>query len=198
MAIVFNNDLTLGLRGRVGKTFVFRVVGGRTIVSHAPRKPDPGKQSPAQRQTRANFKEAAAWAVRTLMNPKTKLYYQERAKALGLPNAYIAAVSDYMKKGAGPNDHLPLAQHDHPEIQRVDVIVERSRNPLQAELRHRPHSSRDVDVVLQPGHPLTNDIREFTRSRFADPVLKPELLRVPELMAQGLRRTNFPISKKSP
>jgi hypothetical protein len=98
MAIVFNNDLTLGLRGRVGKTFVFRAVGGRTIVSCAPRKPDPRKQSVSQRRTRANFKEAAAWAVRTLMDAEKKLYYQRRAKLLELPNAYIAAVRDYMRR----------------------------------------------------------------------------------------------------
>lgn len=98
MAIVFNNDLTQGLRGRVGKTIVFRAVGGRTVVSRAPRKPDLRKQSVAQRRTRANFKEASAWAVRTLVDAEKKLYYQRRAELQGLPNAYIAAVRDYMRR----------------------------------------------------------------------------------------------------
>ena len=98
MAIVNNNNLTVGLRGRVGKTIVFRAVGGRTIASAAPRKPDPRKQSVAQRRTRATFKEASAWAVRTLMDPNQKLYYQRRARVLKLPNAYIAAVCDYMRR----------------------------------------------------------------------------------------------------
>ncbi len=114
MAIVFNNDLTLGLRGRVGKTFVFRAVGGRTIVSCAPRKPDPRKQSAAQRRTRANFKEASAWAVRTLMDAEKKLYYQRRAKLLELPNAYIAAVRDYMRRALDGLHFVTFRQKDSP------------------------------------------------------------------------------------
>lgn len=98
MAIVTTNDLTLGLRGRVGRIFVFRNLRGKTIASRAPRKPDPRKQSPAQRQTRVTFKDAAAWAVRTLLDPKQKRYFRERAKALALPNAYTAAVQDYLQR----------------------------------------------------------------------------------------------------
>ncbi len=45
MAAEMNNDLTHGLRGRVGEYFVFRKVRGMTIAHRAPRKPDPKKQS---------------------------------------------------------------------------------------------------------------------------------------------------------
>jgi hypothetical protein len=98
MAIVDNNDLTRGLRGRVGKFFVFRSLRGKTIVSHAPQKPDPRRQTVAQRQTRTTFREAAAWAVHILRDPKKKRFYQDRAKELALPNAYTAAVRAYMRK----------------------------------------------------------------------------------------------------
>ena len=97
MAIVDNNDLTRGLRGRFGKSFVFRSLRGKTIASHAPRKPDPRKQGAAQRQTRTTFREAAAWAMHTLRDPKQKQFYQDRAKELALPNAYTAAVRAYMR-----------------------------------------------------------------------------------------------------
>src|SRR5688572_25512820 len=97
MAIVENNDLTLGLRGKFGKHFVFRSLRGKTIASHAPRKPDLRMQSAAQRKTRTTFREAAAWAVRTLHDPKKKQFYQRRAKELALPNAYTAAVRAYMR-----------------------------------------------------------------------------------------------------
>ena len=126
MAIVFNNDLTLGLRGRVGKTFVFRSVGGRTIVSHAPCKPDPQKQSAAQRQTRIRFKEAAAWAVRTLMSAEKKLYYQRRARLLELPNAYIAAVRDYMRQVLEPAEQIRSVDH---EIMPVDAGTTHAGRP---------------------------------------------------------------------
>lgn len=97
MATVADNEITRGLRGRVGNGFVFRVVRGITVVSRAPRKPDPLKQSAAQRQTRTSFKEAAAWAVRTLMDPVEKQRYAKLAKEQGLPNAYTAAVRDYLR-----------------------------------------------------------------------------------------------------
>ena len=98
MAIVANNDLTRGLRGRVGKWLVFRMVRGKTIASHAPRKPDPRKQSAAQRLTRSTFRDASAWAVRILMDPVKKQYYADIAKAQALPNAYTAAVREYMQR----------------------------------------------------------------------------------------------------
>ena len=97
MAIVLDNDITQGLRGRIGKFMVFRSLRGKTIASHAPKKPDPRKQSAIQRQTRMRFREAAAWAVHTLRDPKQKHFYQDRAKQLALPNAYTAAVRDYMR-----------------------------------------------------------------------------------------------------
>jgi|GEM_PF-5661974 hypothetical protein len=100
MAIVANNDLTKGLRGRVGKWMVFRIVRGKTIASHAPRKPDPRKQSAAQRLTRSTFREASAWAVRILLDPVKKQYYADLAKADALPNAYTAAVREYMREVA--------------------------------------------------------------------------------------------------
>lgn len=98
MAIVDNNELTTHLRGRVGKLLVFRNVRGRTIASHAPRKPDPQKQSAAQRQTRVTFREAAAWAARTMLNPHEKQRHQDLARQRGLPNAYTAAVQQYMQR----------------------------------------------------------------------------------------------------
>ena len=98
MATVINNDLTRGLRGRVGKWIVFRTRGGKTFAGHAPRKPDPAKQSVAQRQTRSAFREAAAWAVRTLKDPEQREYYLAIAKAESLPNAYTAALRAYMRR----------------------------------------------------------------------------------------------------
>ena len=100
MAIVANNDLTRGLRGRIGRWLIFREVRGKTIASHAPRKPDPRKPSAAQRLTRSTFREASAWAVRILLDPVKKQYYADVAKAEALPNAYTAAVREYMREVA--------------------------------------------------------------------------------------------------
>lgn len=100
MAIVNDNELTSQLRGRVGRYLVFRNIRGRIIASRAPRKPDPRKQSAAQRKTRVTFRDAAAWAVRTMQNPYEKQRCQELAKKRGLTNAYTAAVQHYMQRSS--------------------------------------------------------------------------------------------------
>jgi hypothetical protein len=97
MAKVTGNILTSGLRGKIGQLLVFRRVNGKTIVSHAPRKPDKSKETAAQRKSRSTFKEASRWAKIVLLDPDQKTYYQQRAKTLKLPNAYTAAIKDYMR-----------------------------------------------------------------------------------------------------
>lgn len=98
MAIVTDNDLTSGLRGKLGKLLVFRSLRGKTFVSHRAAKPDKTKETTAQRQTRVTFREASAWAKEVLLDARRKVYYQSRARALKLPNAYTAAIADYMRK----------------------------------------------------------------------------------------------------
>jgi hypothetical protein len=96
MAIVDDNPLTIGLRGKFGKMFVFRKMNGKTFASRAPGKQDKTKETAPQRKTRTNFRDAALWAKATLSNPEKKAYFQKRAKALALPNAYTAAVKEYL------------------------------------------------------------------------------------------------------
>jgi hypothetical protein len=98
MAIVSDNDITTGLRGKFGNLFVFRSLRGKTIVSRRAQEPDKAKETMAQRQTRATFRDAAQWAKTILLDPKRKAYYQQRARALKLPNAYTAAITDFMRK----------------------------------------------------------------------------------------------------
>ena len=98
MAIIANNDLMKGSRGKFGDDLVFRTMRGKTFVSPPARKNDKKKESEAQRNTRVNFQNATQWAQITLLNPEKKAYYQKRAKALKLPNAYTAAITDYMRK----------------------------------------------------------------------------------------------------
>lgn len=98
MATVRNNDLIEGLSGKFGRSLVFRTMRDKTFISAVGRKPDKGNESVAQRSTRVNFKNATAWARKVLRDPEKKVYYQQRAKALKLPNAYTAAITDYMRK----------------------------------------------------------------------------------------------------
>src|SRR6218665_3230742 len=98
MASITSNIITTGLRGRLGDALVFKTMHGKTFVSTPARLPDRRKESVAQRSTRVNFQQASQWAQLILLNPERKAYYRQRAKALKLPNAYTAALTDYMRK----------------------------------------------------------------------------------------------------
>jgi hypothetical protein len=98
MAKVANSMLTSGLRGTIAQYFVFRIIRGKTYLSFKARTPDRALETEAQRKTRSTFRAATQWAHAVLRDPEQKLYYGQRARALKLPNAYTAAVRDYMRK----------------------------------------------------------------------------------------------------
>lgn len=101
MATIKTNVLLKGLSGKFGN-IVFRTVGDKTIVSPRRSRSNKKKETDAQRNTRSTFKEATAWAKTAMRDPDKKAYYQERAIALQLSNAYTAAITDYMRKPKGP------------------------------------------------------------------------------------------------
>jgi hypothetical protein len=96
MAIVRSNDLIEGFSGMFGDTMVFRNLRGKTVVSQRPKLPK--KESEQQKENRSKFRKATAWAQFVLENPERKEYYRKKAKKLNLPNAYTAAITDYMRK----------------------------------------------------------------------------------------------------
>ncbi len=96
MASIRNNLLTKGFSGVIGD-IMFRQIGNNTFASKAPRAPK--KQSALQRENRMKFKDASLHATILLLDPQKKAYYQQKAKKLKLPNAYTAAVTEYMRKG---------------------------------------------------------------------------------------------------
>src|SRR5258708_5915823 len=96
MAILANNVLVNGFSGMLGNTLVFKNLRGKTILSCKPRPPK--KQSDHQKANRNKFKQASLWAkVILVADPEKKTYYQKMAKKLKLPNAYTAAITDYMR-----------------------------------------------------------------------------------------------------
>lgn len=107
MATVKTNAIVNGFRGKFGK-IVFRTIGDKTFVSPEGRKPDKKKETEAQRTTRVAFRKASESARTILKDPVQKAYYLKQAKALKLPNAYTAALTDYMRK---PNA-MNVQRHD--------------------------------------------------------------------------------------
>jgi hypothetical protein len=95
MAIVKNNPIIKGLSGMVGKSIVFKQLRGKTIICNRP--PKPQTQSAPQKETRDRFRKASEWAKSILLDADQKAYYQKKAHKLKLPNAYTAAIADYMR-----------------------------------------------------------------------------------------------------
>jgi hypothetical protein len=98
MAIIKDNILTEGLSGMIGNVIVFRQLRGKTIIANRPSRPR--FQSELQRENRLRFREASAFAKQAMQDPETKERYRIKARKLKLPNAYTAALTDYMRKPA--------------------------------------------------------------------------------------------------
>jgi hypothetical protein len=132
MAQVELNDLIKGFSGSVGKV-VFRTYRGKTYMTQRPSKPK--TESEGQRNTRDKFKLATEYAKKMMKDPDRKAYYAKKAKKLALPNAYTAAITDYMRKpeiqridatkyNGKPGDQITiLASKKDFKIDRVNVIV---------------------------------------------------------------------------
>lgn len=95
MARVKDNDITHGLSGKFN-AILFKSYRGKTFAYPEPRKPT--KQSEEQRKNRDRFRMASKYARGMMANAEQKTYYQKLAKKLKLPNAYTAAITDYMRK----------------------------------------------------------------------------------------------------
>lgn len=95
MATVTTNPISGHLRGTLGG-IVFRQLRGKTVVSNTPRQTK--KESAVQKQNRRKFRDASRWAKAQMHDPQKKSFYTAKAKKLKLPNAYTAAISDYMRK----------------------------------------------------------------------------------------------------
>jgi hypothetical protein len=132
MAVVRMNDLVEGLSGKVGK-IIFRTYRGKTYASSRPRKHK--KQSEQQRSNREKFKLATQYAKSMMNDADMKAYYKRIAKKLALPNAYTAAITEYMRKPqitdvdakkytGKPGGHIAIsAQKKSFKLNAVNVII---------------------------------------------------------------------------
>jgi hypothetical protein len=133
MAKSKNNPLTKGLSGMIGQQIVFRSWNGKTFVSVAPKKHK--KQSSIQKENRTKFKRATLFAKSMMNDPAKKAEYKEIAKKLQLPNAYTAAITDYMRNpaiealdltnysGSSEEEIKVTASKKDFELQEVEVVI---------------------------------------------------------------------------
>jgi hypothetical protein len=169
MAIVQNNLVTKGFSGSFG-SIVFKQLRGKTIITSKPGKVL--KQSKLQRENRTRFKAASAWAKLQMLDADKKAYYLRKAKKLKLPNAYTAAVSDYMRKG---------------EIKEIDTRQYNGNagDAIKLKIRKKDFAVHQVEVtlydadgvVVEAGMAITNDHENFVY-KAAETVIVKKVVRV--------------------
>ena len=127
MAIIKNNVILQGSSGMFGKSVVFKQVRGKTVVCNRPAKPS--TESNQQKENRDRFRKASAWAKNVLVDPDKKAYYQKKAKKLKLPNAYTAAIADYMRSAKvsqvneyGDKATFSVYKKDF-DVAQIDIVV---------------------------------------------------------------------------
>ncbi len=97
MAILDKGNSLNGARGRVGKTFVLKKYGKKTVLANFPEESKRDrKPTKAQKTQRTTFKRAVAYAKSVLADPKQVAAYKRKLK--GHRNVFQAALADYMKK----------------------------------------------------------------------------------------------------
>ena len=98
MAKLAKDSLLHGLRATIAKDLILRQVNGETIVSYKTSSNKKKKPSALQQFTRSKFSGATLFAKKITRDPEKKEYYSRLAKKMKLPNAYTAAITEYMRK----------------------------------------------------------------------------------------------------
>jgi hypothetical protein len=83
-------------KGAIGD-FIFRTYNGKTVVSLRPVYKNE-TNTEARFKARDRFRKATGYASNAMGNVKQKAYYTQKARQLKLPNAYTAALTDYLRR----------------------------------------------------------------------------------------------------
>jgi hypothetical protein len=95
MARIDGNDLTLRLKGKFGKQFVFRKFKNRTVALRAF---EPNRtKTEAQLEHRERFRLATLYAKRCMLIPELKAEYEMIARATDNSSAFATAIADFLK-----------------------------------------------------------------------------------------------------
>lgn len=170
MARLHLNSLIKGMSGSLGNA-VLRKVGNTTIISGKPKAPR--KQSEQQRINRQKFKAASWYAKEMLKDPQKRAYYLQKAKKLKLPNAYTAAVTEYMRKGeikavdtraftSKPGGAIKINVHKKAfAIHKVRVTVFNAHDEV-LETRLAEKLSNNLFIFKASAHLMPGDVGKIT------------------------------------
>lgn len=96
MAILGKGHFLNGTRGRVGKTFILKKYGKKTVLANFPdESKNDRKPTKAQKGQRTSFKRGVAYAKSVLRDPKLAAAYKRKLK--GHRNVFQAALADFLQ-----------------------------------------------------------------------------------------------------
>ena len=133
MSRVDINALLNGFRGKLGNA-VFRQLGGKTVVSHRPRRNPDAVPKEISLLQRDRFKRAVAYARIKMQDSETKAEYQRLAERRPDMSAFNAAIADFMrapkivdvltgKYSGNPGDVIVIQAADDFKIRGIHVTV---------------------------------------------------------------------------
>jgi hypothetical protein len=162
MALVKNNTATRGLSGKF-ESILFKTFRGKTFAYPEPKKPT--KQSEEQRKNRDRFRNASYFAKTVMQDPEKKEYYRRIARRLKLPNAYTAAITDYMRKTQIPevtvSDKVEIETFKKGfKVKSVNVVITDSNHQLIEQ-----GAARMKEYELWWYHPVTVNLHEIKSYR---------------------------------
>jgi hypothetical protein len=131
MARLKENIIIKGLSGRVGKHFIFKQYGSRTIISAYPDM-SRVKLSAKQKKENNRFRKAMAYARSQMSDPGSKAAYKARVK--GLQKPHNVAIADFYNppviddvdvsiSEAGQADRIFIDARDDFMVVRVEVEI---------------------------------------------------------------------------
>jgi hypothetical protein len=175
MAVSKNNPLTHGASGMIGGTVVFRSWNGKTFMYNRPKKPT--KESPVQKENRLKFKMASNFAKQMMKEPLKKEEYKQIAKNLNLPNAYTAAVTEYMRKpeirevdlesySGEANEEIKVsARKKGFEIEVVEVIIVNDKGQVVEQGKASKKGTDDYSYIVKKTVLDSRSIQVLVRAR---------------------------------
>ena len=151
------------LKGAMGD-FIFRTYNGKTVVSLRPVYKNE-TNTEARRKSRGNFREATYFSSSAMEIPKKKAYYQQKARQLKLPNAYTAAITDFLRRAkvvvvtrssfaAKQGDTVVIRVSKQVfEVKQITAILYNTHGEVLTEQRLTPNSGKNFSYTFPVDYP---------------------------------------------
>ncbi len=146
MARLKENIIIKGLSGRVGKRFIFKQYGDKTIVSAYP---DMSRVKLSAKQKRENnrFRKAVVYAKSQMSDPDSKAAY--KAKAIGLQKPHNVAIADFYNPPVIDNVDVSISEAGQADRIFIDARDDFMVTKVEVEITDTDQSRKEIGEAQQ-------------------------------------------------